>query len=195
MSAGEFLSNKAGYDEVKYMFLNNPRLKHEGVGELADEIDEYHSKNSVSSLYELSRTNKTGRRKAFKYYQKNRELLSKREVEKLQKEYPLNPSTTRGHYSLLQEDVSDALPQAPVTASMTIDVFHEVIDDLPIVKPDVDNSEKGTVVMLEELVYLIQSIDWQAVQDSSTLQEVLLPINQQMMHAAHLAIPQQTNHY
>ena len=80
MSAGEFLSNKAGYDEVKYMFLKTPRLKHEGVRELANEIDEYHSKNSVSSLYELSRTNKTGRRKAFKYYQKTERYSQKEKL-------------------------------------------------------------------------------------------------------------------
>ena len=185
MGAGEFLAHTASYDEVKNLFRYNPRINTEGVGLLAAEIDEYHSKCSISLLYAFFRTNWTGRRKAFKHYLDRGELVSKHEAELLQKSHPLNPNETRGRQSPYQ-----ALKEGSQECPTVVDVSH-VVDDLTALQPAVDAAERTTEDMVNELVTLAQSIDWQAVQDSPALQEILTPVSNQMMLAAHLAVTEQ----
>ena len=66
-----------------------------------------------------------------------------------------------------------------------------MIDDLIALRPAVDAAELTTEDMVNELVTLAQSIDWQVVQDSPALQEILTPVSNQMMLAAHLAVTEQ----
>ena len=190
MGAGEFLAHTASYDVVKNLFRYNPRIKTDGAGLLAAEVDEYHSKCSISLLYAFSRTNWTGRRNAFKHYLDRGELVTKREAEQLQKSHPLNPNETRGRQSPYRSSAHQELPEASRDYPIVLDVSH-VVEDLTTLQPAVDAAERTTEDMVIELVTLAQSIDWQAVQDSPTLQELLTPVSNQMMLAAHLAVTEQ----
>ena len=191
MGAGEFLACKASDDEARNLFRHNPRIKTEGVGLLAAEIDKYHSKCSISLLYAFCRTNWTGRRKAFKHYLDSGELASKREAEQLQQSHPLNPNETRGRQSPYRTSTYHALPETPTEASVVVDVSHTVVNDLTALQPAADAAERSIEDMVIDFVSLTQSINWDAVQDSPELQEILAPVSNQMMLAAHLAIPRQ----
>ena len=81
------------------------------------------------------------------------------------------------------------LLEASEPTSTIIDTPCLAIDDLTALQPAVDAAERTTEDMVNELVTLAQSIDWQAVQDSPALQEILTPVSNQMMlaTATHLA--------
>ena len=191
MGAGEFLARKASDDEVRNLFRHNPRIKTEGVGLLAAEINEYHFKCSISLLYAFCRTNWTGRRKAFKHYLDSGELVSKREAEQLQQSHPLNPNETRGRQSPYQTSTYQTIPEASTEDPVVVDVSHTVVNDLTALQPAVDAAERTTEDMVHEFISLTQSIDWHAVQDSPDLQEILAPVNNQLTLAAHLSTSKQ----
>ncbi len=83
------------------------------------------------------------------------------------------------------------LPEASEPTPTIIDTPCLVIGDLTALQPAADAAERTTEDMVIELVTLAQSIDWQAVQDSPALQEILTPVSNQMMLAAHLAVTEQ----
>ena len=140
-----------------------------------------------SHLYELSRMNEDGFNHVqqqvsypeFKFSAGQKDI-SVRQLEEIRRSFPKHKVQ---HEKLL--------PKASKPTPKIIDTPCLVIDDLTALQPAVDAAERTTEDMVNELVTLAQSIDWQAVQDSPALQEILTPVSNQMILAAHLAIPEQ----
>ena len=138
-----------------------------------------------SHLYELSRMSEDGfdqvKRQVsyteFKFSAGQKDIAVRR-LEEIRRSFPKHKA---------QDE--KLLLEASEPTSTIIDTPCLAIDDLTALQPAVDAAERTTEDMVNELVTLAQSIDWQAVQDSPALQEILTPVSNQMMlaTATHLA--------
>ena len=146
----------------------------------------------VTALYLLSGMDWNGQRYAKEHDDKAGKHLSTREMEALKQKHPKwGGFKDRQSSKSFKEKEEKLLPETSELTPTSIDTPCLVIDDLTALQPAVDAAERTNEDMVNELVTLAQSIDWQAVQDSPAFQELLTPGSNQMMLAAHLAIPEQ----
>ena len=146
----------------------------------------------VTALYLLSGMDWNGQRFAKEHFETEGKHLSTRELEELKLKFPRwGAFNDKKRSQSIQEQDDKQLPDAPEATPAIINTPCLVIDDLTALQPATEATERSTEDMVHELVSITQSINWQAVQDSPTLQELLTPVSNQMMLAAHLAIPTQ----
>ena len=184
LAAGEYV---AGYIPFNY----NPDLMGPEKLERKDHDDHliYLRGYGVTALYLLSGMDWNGQRYAKEHFDKVGKRLSTREMEALKQKHPKwGEFKDRQSNKSFKEKEEKLLPETSQSTPTSIDTPCLVIDDLTALQPAVDAAERTTEDMVIELVTLAQSIDWQAVQDSPTLQELLTPVSNQMMLAAHLAV-------
>ena len=187
LAAGEYV---AGYIPFNY----NPDLMGLEQLERKDHDDHliYLRGYGVTALYLLSGMDWNGQRYAKEHFDKAGKHLSTREMEALKQKHPKwGGFKDRQSNKSFKEKEEKLLPETSEPTPTIIDTPCLVIDDLTALQPAVDAAERTTEDMVNELVTLAQSIDWQAVQDSPALQEILTPVSNQMMLAAHLAVTEQ----
>ncbi len=156
-------------------------------GVFGNDVEKWFESLTPSHLYELSRMSEDGFNQVkqlvsypeFKFSAGQKDIAVRR-LEEIRRTFP--------KHKVLEEK---QIPRASKTTSTNIDTSCLGIDDLSVLQPAVDAAERTTEDMISELVSLIQSIDWQVIQDSPALQEILTPVSSHMMLAAHLAIPKQ----
>ena len=182
MAAGEYVAQYITFEESEFGYT---RKDH-------DKYLVYLRGYGVTSLYLLSCMDCNGHRFAEEHFTQTGQYLSTRELEDLKQQHPkwgAFKDKQRSH-SFETQDV-EQLPGASEANPTTIDTQLLVIEDLTALEPAADAAERITEDLVIDFVYLTQSINWDAVQDSPDLQEILKPISNQMMLVAHLATPQQ----
>lgn len=137
-------------------------------------IDYLHS-HGVTALYHLARMNEKGQAKARSSY--DHEIgkpLSVRDLEKLQRQHPADNRSHRsgrGRQPGTNQKANSALPQG--FECQSVEVESSVITELMPLEPSVDSREATTTELVEQLVYLVQTIDWSTIKDNQEAMEVL----------------------
>ena len=140
-----------------------------------EEYINYLHSHGVTALYHLARMDYKGQAKARSSY--DHEIgkpLSVRDLEKLQRQHPADNRSQRSahgrHHGTKQEENS-AFPQ--VSQCQSVEVESSVITELMPLEPSLDSREATTTELVEQLVYLVQSIDWSTIKENQEAMEVL----------------------
>ena len=153
---------------------------------------------SPSHLYELSRMSSQGYgvvQEEVSYpdfmFCAGQQSISVRRLEQIRRSYPKQEA---------ESSDAAAFPESPKEQSKEVQQVHrhhalktssEQTSEPSLRPTDGESDQINNAEMVERFTLLAQSIDWQAVQDSPVLQEILIPVSNQIMLAAHLAIPKQ----
>ncbi|UPM50637.1 hypothetical protein MY494_02250 [Synechococcus sp. A10-1-5-1] len=161
----------------------------------------YLHSHGVTALYHLARMNYKGQAKARSSY--DHEIgkpLSVRDLEKLQRQHPAenrSQRSGRGRQPGTNQKANSALPQG--SECPKVEVESSVIAELMPLEPSVDSREATTTELAEQLVYLVQSIDWSMIKDNQEAMEVLSTVEYTWSQISEVVddwkyLPQQLTH-
>ena len=121
INAGRFLQTYDWHEEGRCYFGSNSRMTGQ---DFIDKLSEYFDGFGAGSLDVLSRTNKQGRKKAYRHFARQGTRMSQKSLEALQRQYPSNRNEKRG-----EKPDRDHFQETPLTHALAVHESLKVMDD------------------------------------------------------------------